>query len=147
MSAVKASAWPAVKQEAGAMLSIGVPIIVHNLALVGMGLTDAVMSGLLGAKTLAGVAVGSSVWAPVFLFSLGVLMAQSPTTAHLYGEGKLSHIGRYARQMAWLSLVIGVLGLVLLRNAEPFLRAIHIEPEIVPVAPSAGKPSLPYIST
>lgn len=128
------SHWPAVKEEARAMLAIGVPIIVHNLALVGMGLTDAVMSGLLGAKTLAGVAVGSSVWAPVFLFSLGILMAQSPTTAHLYGEGKLSHIGRYARQMAWLSLVIGILGLLLLRNAEPFLRAIHIEPEIVPVA-------------
>ena len=116
------------------MLAIGVPIIVHNLALVGMGLTDAVMSGLLGAKTLAGVAVGSSVWAPVFLFSLGVIMAQSPTTAHLYGEGKLAHIGRYARQMAWLSVVIGVLGLLLLRNTVPFMRAIHIEPEIVPVA-------------
>ena len=128
------SHWPAVKEEARVMLAIGVPIIVHNLALVGMGLTDAVMSGLLGAKTLAGVAVGSSVWAPVFLLSLGLMMAQSPTTAHLYGEGKLSHIGRYARQMAWLSVAIGVLGLLLLRNAEPFLRAIHIEPEIVPVA-------------
>ena len=116
------------------MLAIGVPIIVHNLALVGLGLTDAVMSGLLGAKTLAGVAVGSSVWAPVFLFSLGVIMAQSPTTAHLYGEGKLTHIGRYARQMAWLSVVIGVLGLLLLRNGTPFMQAIHIEPEIVPVA-------------
>ena len=51
------------------MLSIGLPIIIHNLALVGMGLTDAIMAGLLGAKTLAGVAVGSSAWAPVFLFS------------------------------------------------------------------------------
>lgn len=128
------SHWPVVKAEARAMLAIGVPIIVHNLALVGMGLTDAVMSGLLGAKTLAGVAVGSSVWAPVFLFSLGVIMAQSPTTAHLYGEGKLAHIGRYARQMAWLSVAIGVLGLLLLRNAVPFMQAIHIEPEIVPVA-------------
>ena len=134
MPAVSESRWPVVKEEARAMLAIGVPIIVHNLALVGMGLTDAVMSGLLGAKTLAGVAVGSSVWAPVFLFSLGVIMAQSPTTAHLYGEGKLAHIGRYARQMAWLSVVIGVLGLLLLRNTVPFMRAIHIEPEIVPVA-------------
>lgn len=116
------------------MLAIGVPIIIHNLALVGMGLTDAVMSGMLGAKTLAAVAVGSSVWAPVFLFSLGILMAQSPTTAHLYGEGRFRDIGRYARQMAWLSLAIGVGGLLLLRCTQPFMRAIHIEPEIVPVA-------------
>lgn len=116
------------------MLGIGVPIIVHNLALVGMGLTDAVMSGLLGAKTLAAVAVGSSIWAPVFLFSLGLLMAQSPTTAHLYGEGRMKDIGRYARQMAWLSQILGWGGFLLLRHTIPFMQAIHIEPGIVPMS-------------
>ncbi|HSN18221.1 MAG TPA: MATE family efflux transporter [Gammaproteobacteria bacterium] len=116
------------------MLGIGLPIMVHNLALVGMGLTDAVMAGLLGAKTLAGVAVGSSAWAPVFLFSLGLLMAQSPTAAHLFGAGKQRDIGRYARQMAWISQLVGWVGFFLLRNLQPFLQAIHIEPEIVPVA-------------
>src|SRR5690348_8280248 len=134
MSASHAIRWPAVRLEARAMLAIGLPIIVHNLALVGMGLTDAVMAGLLGARTLAGVAVGSSLWAPVFLFSLGLIMAQSPTTAHLHGAGKHADIGRYARQMAWISLLMGVGGLFLLRNLHPFLVAIHIEPEIVPVA-------------
>lgn len=116
------------------MLGIGLPIIVHNLALVGMGLTDAIMAGLLGAKTLAGVAVGSSAWAPVFLFSLGLLMAQSPTAAHLFGAGKHRDIGRYARQMAWISQLVGWGGFFLLRNLHPFLVAIHIEAEIVPVA-------------
>src|ERR1700761_5304589 len=126
--------WAAVRMEARAMLGIGLPIIVHNLALVGMGLTDAIMAGLLGAKTLAGVAVGSSAWAPVFLFSLGLLMAQSPTAAHLFGAGKHRDIGRYARQMAWISQLVGWGGFFLLRNRHPFLVAIHIEPEIVPVA-------------
>ena len=126
--------WPAVRLEARAMLAIGLPIIVHNLALVGMGLTDAVMAGLLGAKTLAGVAVGSSLWAPVFLFSLGLIMAQSPTTAHLHGAGKHTDIGRYARQMAWLSQLMGWAAFLLLRHMVPFMRAIHIEPEIVPIS-------------
>ena len=116
------------------MLAIGLPIVVHNLALVGMGLTDAIMAGLLGAKTLAGVAVGSSAWAPVFLFSLGLLMALSPTTAHLFGAGKQRDIGRYMRQMAWIAQLMGWIGFFLLRNLRPFLVAIHIEPEIVPVA-------------
>jgi multidrug resistance protein, MATE family len=126
--------WAAVRMEARAMLILGLPIVVHNLALVGMGLTDAIMAGLLGAKTLAGVAVGSSAWAPVFLFSLGLIMAQSPTTAHLYGAGKRTEIGRYARQMMWISQLMGWGGFFLLRNLHPFLQAIHIEPEIVPVA-------------
>src|SRR5690242_867399 len=129
-----AARWPAVKLEARAMLAIGLPIIVHNLALVGMGLTDAVMAGLLGAKTLAGVAVGSSTWAPVFLFSLGLLMAQSPTTAHLYGAGRQAEIGRYARQSAWIAQLVGWGAFLLLRHTVPFMQAIHIEPEIIPVA-------------
>ena len=129
-----AAHWPDVKLEARAMLGIGLPIIVHNLALVGMGLTDAIMAGLLGAKTLAGVAVGSSAWAPVFLFSLGLLMAQSPTTAHLHGAGRHAEIGRYARQMAWLSQLMGWGAFLVLRHAVPFMQLIHIEPEIVPVA-------------
>jgi MATE family multidrug resistance protein len=133
-NAMSSARWAAVRMEARAMLILGLPIIVHNLALVGMGLTDAIMAGLLGAKTLAGVAVGSSAWAPVFLFSLGLLMALSPTTAHLHGAGKDHEVGRYARQMAWISQVMGWGGFFLLRNLHPFLVAIHIEPEIVPVA-------------
>src|SRR6185437_4674854 len=122
-NATSSARWAAVRMEARAMLGIGLPIIIHNLALVGMGLTDAIMAGMLGAKTLAGVAVGSSAWAPVFLFSLGLIMAQSPTTAHLFGAGKHRDIGRYARQMAWISLLMGVGGLFLLRNLHPFLVA------------------------
>ena len=115
------------------MLGIGLPIIVHNLALVGMGLTDAVMAGLLGAKTLAAVAVGSSLWAPVFLFSLGILMALSPTVAHLHGARRDAEVGCYARQMAWLAQLIGWGGFLAVRHTSAFMHAIHIEPELVPV--------------
>jgi MATE family multidrug resistance protein len=133
-STAPSARWAAVRTEAVAMLAIGLPIIVHNLALVGMGLTDAIMAGLLGAKTLAGVAVGSSAWAPVFLFSLGLLMAQSPTAAHLHGAGKHADIGRYARQSFYISQLMGWGGFLVLRHTVPFLQLIHIQPEIIPVA-------------
>lgn len=126
----------ALRRETAALLAIGGPLVVHNLALVGMGLTDTIMSGLLGAHTLAAVAVGANIWAPVFLFALGVLMAQSPTTAHLYGAGKPREIGHYVRQMAWLSQVLGWGGFVLLRHTTPFMQAIHIEAAIIPNAGS-----------
>ena len=122
------------RREIRALLVIGGPLIVHNLALVGMGLADTIMSGLLGAHTLAAVAVGANVWAPVFLLALGVLMAQSPTTAHLYGAGKRAEIGHYTRQMAWLSQALGWGIFLLLHNAAPFLRLIHIESDIIPNA-------------
>lgn len=122
------------RREVAALLAIGGPLIVHNLALVGMGLTDTIMSGLLGAHTLAAVAVGANIWAPVFLLALGILMAQSPTTAHLYGSGRLREIGHYTRQIAWLSQVLGWAGFVLLRNTTSFMQAIHIEADIIPNA-------------
>ncbi|HKV97391.1 MAG TPA: MATE family efflux transporter [Gammaproteobacteria bacterium] len=132
--AARPSRWPVLRAEALATLTLAGPLIVHNLALVGMALTDTIMAGLLGAPTLAAVAVGANVWAPVFLFALGVLMAQSPTTAHLYGAGKARDIGHYARQMLWLSQVLGWGGFFLLRHLAPFMRAIHIEPAIIPNA-------------
>lgn len=134
LPAARPSGWPVLRAEALATLTLAGPLIVHNLALVGMALTDTVMAGLLGAPTLAAVAVGANVWAPVFLFALGVLMAQSPTTAHLYGAGKSRDIGHYARQMLWLSQVLGWGGFFLLRHLAPFMRAIHIEPAIIPNA-------------
>ncbi|HET7922321.1 MAG TPA: MATE family efflux transporter [Gammaproteobacteria bacterium] len=129
------SASPAsVRRETLALLAIGGPLIVHNLAMVGMGLTDTIMAGLLGANTLAAVAVGANIWAPVFLFTLGVLMAQSPTTAHLHGANRARDIGHYTRQMAWLSQLLGWGGFALLRSATPFMQAIHIEADIIPDA-------------
>lgn len=130
--AQRSARWRVLRAEARATLALAGPLIVHNLALVGMSLTDTIMAGLLGANTLAAVAVGSNVWAPVFLFTLGVLMAQSPTSAHLYGAGKTGAIGHYARQMAWLSQLLGWGGFFLLRHLALFMRAIHIEPAIVP---------------
>jgi MATE family multidrug resistance protein len=137
MDTVRPSSSPrraASQREIRALLAIGGPLIIHNLALVGMGLTDTIMSGLLGAHTLAAVAVGVNVWAPVFLFALGVLMAQSPTTAHLYGARKYREIGHYVRQMAWLSQLLGWGGFALLHSAAPFMHAIHIEADIIPDA-------------
>lgn len=125
---------PDVRAEAWALLILGGPLIVHNLALMGMQFTDTLMAGQLGAGTLAAVAVGSNIWSPVFLFLLGMFMALSPTAAHLYGAGRHREIGRYVRQMAWLSQVFAWLGVLLLWHMAPFMHAIHIEPQIIPTA-------------
>ncbi|MGH8279662.1 MAG: MATE family efflux transporter [Gammaproteobacteria bacterium] len=133
-SATPRGRWVARRAEAHAILVIGGPLIVSNLALVGMSFTDTLMSGRLGAPILAGVAVGTNIWTPVFLFVMGVLMAQSPTAAHLYGARRQAEIGGYTRQVAWLAQFFGWGAFVLLRHMAPFLRAIHIEPAIIPTA-------------
>lgn len=115
------------------ILRVGGPLIVNNLAIAGMNLTDTVMAGHFGARDLAAVAVGSSVWNVAFLLGLGILMAMSPTAAHAFGAGERLRLGHYARQGAWLSqllawglfMVLGLTGLV--------LRRVGVDETIIPI--------------
>jgi len=59
------------KTQAKALLRLGGPLIVNNLAVAGMGFADAVMAGSLGARELAAVAVGGSFWFLGFTLCLG----------------------------------------------------------------------------
>ncbi|MGY8796875.1 MAG: MATE family efflux transporter, partial [Woeseiales bacterium] len=58
-------------RETRALLRLAGPLIVNNLSIAGMQFADAVMSGRLGAESLAAVAVGGSVWYLGFTICLG----------------------------------------------------------------------------
>ncbi len=116
--------------EARALLRIGGPLIVNNLAIAGMQFADAVMAGQLGADALAAVAVGGSVWFLAFTFFLGLLMAISPIAARLHGSGDDGLIGRYTRQGIYIGIAAGIpLIFVGQSVVEPMLIAIGIDPE------------------
>ncbi|HET6629629.1 MAG TPA: MATE family efflux transporter [Woeseiaceae bacterium] len=94
------------------------PLMVNNLSIAGMQFADAVMAGQLGARSLAAVAVGASVWFLGFVMCLGLLMAISPIAARHYGAGESALIGRYTRQ----GVVLGVaLGLAVLGTTYAFV--------------------------
>jgi MATE family multidrug resistance protein len=115
--------------ELRALLKLAGPLIINNLAIASIHFADAVMAGRLGAKTLAAVAVGGSVWMLGFTLCLGILMSVSPIVSRLYGAGDLASAGRYIRQALWLSQLLGftiaALAFVLVR---PVLTFIGIDP-------------------
>jgi multidrug resistance protein, MATE family len=94
--------------ELRALLKLAGPLIINNLAIASIHFADAVMAGRLGAKTLAAVAVGGSVWMLGFTLCLGILMSLSPIVSRLYGAGDLASAGRYVRQALWLSQILGI---------------------------------------
>ncbi len=99
------------------MLRLAGPLMVNSLSIAGMQFADAVMAGRLGARSLAAVAVGASVWFLGFVMCMGLLMAISPIAARHYGAGESALIGRYTRQ----GVVLGVvLGLIILGAAYAF---------------------------
>tara|TARA_R110002049_G_scaffold30729_8_gene105069 strand:+ start:7636 stop:9015 length:1380 start_codon:yes stop_codon:yes gene_type:complete len=116
------------RNELGRLSRIAGPLIVNNLAVAGMQFADAVMSGRLGARTLAGVAIGASVWFFMFTVCLGTLMAIAPIAARHYGAGRPELIGRYARQGIYLGLAFAVPVIFVAQwLVEPFLTAINID--------------------
>lgn len=102
--------------QARSIMRLGGPLIVNYLAVAGMGLADTLMSGRLGATSLAAVAVGNSVWMLNFTACLGILMAISPIIARLYGAGQSKKIGRYTRHGMYLGFGLGVVVLLVGRS-------------------------------
>ncbi len=121
-------------REVGHLLRLGGPLMVAQLAQMSMGFVDTVMVGRVGATPLAAVAVGTSLWTPMFLFVTGVMLAVSTGIAHHYGAGRHAAIGGLTRQALWLSLGFGLLAFTLLRHAGPLMAWLAVAPAIVPVA-------------
>ena len=123
-------------RELRALLALATPIIFAQVANTAMGVVDTVMAGRVSAADLAAVALGNSVWLPLFLLMSGILMATTPKVAHRFGAGKLEEIGPLVRQALWLALVIGLSAAFLLTQAEPLLRAMGVEEALI--EPSMG---------
>ncbi|MDH5455401.1 MAG: MATE family efflux transporter [Gammaproteobacteria bacterium] len=100
------------RTQARSIMVLGGPLIINYLAVAGMGLADTLMSGRLGASSLAAVAVGNSIWMLNFTACLGILMAISPIIARLYGAGETRKVGRYTRHGMYLGLVLGIIVVV-----------------------------------
>jgi len=118
------------REELRGLLSLAWPLIVNNLSIAGIHTADAMMAGRLGAKSLAAVAVGGSVWFFGFAFAMGTLMAISPIAARHYGAGNSELIGRYTRHGIYLAIFIGLVVLIVgSRLVGPALVAVGIDPE------------------
>jgi MATE family multidrug resistance protein len=118
-----------VRDEAAALLKLGAPLIAAQLAQISITFVDTIMSGRLSPRDLAAVAVGGSVWFPVWSLTIGLLLSVTPSVAHLYGAGRHSEIGHCMRQGLWLSLAASAFGFVVIRNVEPLLAWININEE------------------
>jgi MATE family multidrug resistance protein len=120
-----------VAAEVRELLRLCGPLLANNLAIAGMAFADTVMAGRLGARDLAAVAVGSSLWLLALLLGLGTLMGLNPITAHFVGAETPEKVGPYFRQGLWLSQALALLLIVVMWPVEPVLRAAGVDPSIV----------------
>jgi len=121
-------------RDARVILRLGGPLLVNNLVLAGMSVTNTLAAGRVGPEALAGVAAGGSFYQLFWLGGLGVLLSLPALVAHSYGAGQNEDVGHRFRQGLWLSQMIALPVMAALLCVEPVLRWFGTDPRTIPQA-------------
>lgn len=111
-------------------ITLGAPIVLAQLALMGQNVIDALLAGRLGADVLAAVAVGASVWGFALVMTIGLQTALSPTIAQLRGANRSSEIPAVARQGLWTALIASVFAVCIMLAGPLLFAHIGVDPQI-----------------
>jgi MATE family multidrug resistance protein len=106
------------------------PMLIAQLASMGMMVIDTVLLGHFGTEDLAAVAVGSGIYVAVILALSSVVQAVSPTVAHLKGAGRDGELAGVLHQGFWLALTLSVPGVLCLLHPDPLLGLSSLEPGV-----------------
>ncbi|MDF1629379.1 MAG: MATE family efflux transporter [Alcanivoracaceae bacterium] len=120
------------RQEARSQLLLALPILGGQLAQTANGFVDTVMAGRVSPVDLAAVAVGASIWVPIYLFMTGVLMSATPILSRTLGAQAYHRINPIAQQGLWLALGLGLLAAVALRSMAPVLVWMEVDAALQP---------------
>lgn len=112
-------------------ITILIPILITQVIMSMMNFVDTVMSGKAGATDLAGVAIGSSIWVPVFTGINGILIAVTPIIAQYIGAQKTNKISVTVKQAIYLAVILALIiisiGVILL---NPILNLMDLEDHV-----------------
>ena len=112
------------------ILHHAVPMLIAQLATMGMMVIDTTLLGHYGTSDLAAVAVGGGIYVAITFALAGILNAVAPVVAQLKGAGRDTEIAATLQQGFWLALLLAVPGILLLRHPEALLALSKIEPEV-----------------
>ena len=128
-TATPATGW--LRRELGATFALSWPIVLANVAINVMTVTDFIMLGWLSPRALAAGALGFNLYLPPFLLGTGVVAALSPIAASKIGAGEGAEALRRATHQALLSaLVIALVTWLALSQTTSILKAIGEEPDL-----------------
>lgn len=119
--------------EGANLLRLTAPIILAQLSQTAMGFVDTVMAGRVSPTDLAAVAVGSSIFFPLFLFVVGLLSAVTPFTAQAHGRRDNAGIRLAMQQGMVVGLIAGIIMQIILSQVSPILRWMDVSTEIIPL--------------
>lgn len=129
ISAFQAIAW---RTELRATAMLAWPMILSNLTMMLIGVTDVILLGWLGPRELAAGALGHNLAMLCAIFCMGLVTATAPMMAS--EKGRMAHsvrdIRRTVRQGLWTALAVMVPVWLFLWNAEAILLLTGQQPNL-----------------
>ncbi|MTI13967.1 MATE family efflux transporter [Sansalvadorimonas verongulae] len=122
------------RAEAKKLLILSLPIIGAQMAAAGMTFVDVSMAGQYSSLDLAAVAIGSSIWGPVYYLIRGVLMSITPIVAQQFGAQDYRGIRHKTRQGIWVTIIMMFLGLAVVMSPGAVLDLLNVNPDISALA-------------
>ncbi|OQM46060.1 MATE family efflux transporter [Anoxybacillus sp. UARK-01] len=111
------------------------PVFVTQIGLYAMNFADVTMSGHASAQDLAGVAIGSNIWVPVFTGISGILLALTPIISQHLGAQRHEQIPYYVIQAVYLAATIAVFVLLIgALGVERLLTSMKLESSVQAIA-------------
>lgn len=123
------------KEKLKLFSTILIPILITQVSMYLMNFFDTVMSGQAGAEDLAGVAIASSLWVPIFTGVNGIILAITPMIAQLTGANKHEHVAHKIQQAIYLSIAMALtMMFVIFVALRPILHVMDLEPSVRHIA-------------
>ncbi|MEC1672216.1 MATE family efflux transporter [Bacillus mojavensis] len=122
-------------QKVKQLLHILIPILITQAGLSLITFLDTVMSGKVSAADLAGVAIGSSLWTPVYTGLAGILMAVTPIVAQLLGAENTKQIPFTVLQAVYVAALLSIAVLAAGYGiVDPVLSRLNLEAHVHDIA-------------
>ena len=121
---------PTFVENAGDLLRLAGPLMLGQVAVVGMTVTDIYMAGQVSSETLAALQLGGSIWAMINLLVIGIMIGNSPIIGNFWGAGEKHRVRFQFQQAMWLALPMGVAVCGGLLLGIMLLGQLDISPEV-----------------
>ena len=109
------------KKEFSILSKLAWPILITQLAQMGLGVADVMMAGQINSQQVTAVALGSSFWLPILLIIMGISIGATALIGNLFGSNQTQKIAPLFIQSLYLPILLIPLAFFALSFFTPVL--------------------------
>ncbi|MCE2516351.1 MAG: MATE family efflux transporter [Alphaproteobacteria bacterium] len=111
-------------------IALSIPLIIGQVAMIGVWTADIVMMGSISADALAAGTQASRLYQPLYFIAIGLPLARSPLPSPPRGAGSRRQARRVMRQGVWLAVIYALVTIIPMWHGESLLLLLGQDAEL-----------------